>query len=126
MNHAMGTSCRHLVELRPGEQREIELRFTEPRATFSIGLAEVNPSARTANLVFDDLWGAYHMRQFRNDGGGWTNLWPDDDGDIHCIVRFGPGKHVNISSDTAMIHSLDLIEVSWRDGKLYLLFDELG
>ena len=115
----------HVLELKPGSEGEVELRFgPDHRWSFRVGLTAVDPAAGTAELVLDDWWRGYQMQHFIKDSGQWVSIWPADDGDVHAVVSFGAGKHLNISSDTALIHSLDLIDVTWRGGSLRLTFRE--
>jgi hypothetical protein len=116
--------CEHVLELRPGTEGKIRFRFrTDRRTSFTVGVADVNPAARRAELLLDDMWHGYEMQQYAE--GGWTPLWPkDEDGRVHVVVGFGPGKHVNISSELALIHSLDLTDVTWRGEALRLTFCE--
>jgi hypothetical protein len=117
----------HVLALQPGAEGEIELRLgLDQRTTFTIRLAAVDPAAGTAELVLDDMGNAYQMQQFVKDAGRWKPIWPNDDGDVHAVVHFGAGKHLNISSDLAFLHSLDLTEVAWQGGTLRLTFRELG
>jgi hypothetical protein len=118
-------SCEHVLELRPGAEGEIELRFgMDERTNLLVALAAVNPAAGTAELVLDDMWSGYQMRQFVQDAGRWKPVWPGEDGEVHAVVGFGAGKHLNISSDMALLHSLDLTEVVWQGGTLRLTFRE--
>jgi hypothetical protein len=117
--------CEHVLELQPGSEAEIELRFAvDDRTSFRVSLAAVDAGRGTAELVFDDMWDGYEMQQFVKQAGRWRPIWPSEDGDVHAVVSFGAGKHLNISSDTALLHSLDLIHVAWRGGSLRLTFRE--
>lgn len=117
----------HVLELHPGGEGEIELRFAmDQRTNFTVTLAAVDPAAGTAELVLDDMWDAYQMQQFVKDAGRWRPIWPAEDGDVHAVVGFGAGKHLNISSDLALIHSLDLTGVAWQGDTLRLTFRESG
>ena len=124
MNDITRTACRHVIELHPGEEGEIELRFGDPGAMFTVGLAAVDANEGTAELLLDSMWGGYQMRQFVKNDGRWATIWPGDDGAVHATVDFGSGKHLNVSSDTAWTHSLNLTDVVWQDGSLRLTFRE--
>jgi hypothetical protein len=117
----------HVLDLHPGEAVEIDLRFgPDDGASVTVTLAAVHPDAGTAELVIDDMWGAYRMEQFVEDAGRWLPVWPDDDGDVHLVVRFGVGSRLNIASDLGFLHSLDLTEVAWQGSTLRLTFVETG
>ncbi|HEY7209818.1 MAG TPA: hypothetical protein VH477_06045 [Bryobacteraceae bacterium] len=124
MTNKNRTACRHVIELHPGDEGEIELRFADQGAMFTVGLAAIDPAEGTAELLLDSMWGGYQMRRFIKDDRRWTTIWPADDGEVHATVDFGSGKHLNISSDTAWTHSLDLTDVAWNDGSLRLTFRE--
>ena len=64
------------------------------------------------------------MSQFVKDENRWASIWPGEDGEVRAVVRFGPGKHVSISSDLARRHSLSLTDVAWQSGSLRLTFQE--
>ena len=118
-------TCEHVIELQPGAEGEIELRYAiDDRTSFAVTLAAVDPAAGTAELILDDMWDGYEMQQFRKDVGRWTPIWPAEDGDVHAVVSFGAGKHLNISSELALLHSLDLINVAWQGSSLRLTFRE--
>jgi hypothetical protein len=124
MSNEIGKTCEHVVELHPGDEGEIELRFAEEGDTFQIGLAGTDPSEGTAELLLESMWGGYQMRHYVERDKYWETIWPADDGDVHAVVKFGGGPQVNISSDTARIHSIDLMDVAWRDGVVRLSFRE--
>jgi len=125
MANELRKTCEHILELHPGDEGEIELRLaTNEGTTLSVGLAAVDPSAGKAELVFDDMWGAYQMHRFAKDEDRWMSIRPGEDGAVHAVVDFGAGEHVNISSDFARIHSLDLTEIAWHGGRLRLTFLE--
>jgi hypothetical protein len=117
----------HVLELRPGDAEEIDLRFAmDEGASVTVTLAAVDLSACTAELAIDDLWGGYRMVQFAEDAGRWLPVWPDDDGDVHAVVRFGAGSLLSVSSDIPFFHSIELTEVAWMGGALRLTFVETG
>jgi hypothetical protein len=125
MSNKVGITCKHVLELQPGDEGEIELLLAaDEGATFAVGLAAVDPAASTAELVLEDMWNSYQMRQYSNNDERWKAIWPGDDGEVHAVVSFGAGKHLNISSDLAQIHSLDLTEVMWQGDSLRLTFRE--
>jgi hypothetical protein len=117
----------HVLNLHPGEAAEIDLRFAMDQGTsIAVILASVDPAARTAELVIDDMWSGYRMEQFVEESGRWMPIWPEDDADVHAVVRFGAGSLLSISSDLAFQHSLDLTEVAWNGATLRLTIVETG
>ena len=127
MRNEMEMTCEHVVELQPGGEGEIDLRFPiDERTDFGVALTAVDPAAGTAELVLDDMWNGYQMRQFVKDAGRWRPIWPGEDGNVRAVVSFGVGKHLNISSDLAPFHSLDLTAVAWQGRILRLTFRESG
>ena len=85
-------SCEHVLELHPGTEGEIELRYgMDERTNLIVALEAVDPGAGTAELVLDDMWSGYQMRQFAPDTGRWKPVWPGEDGDVHAIVLGGAG-----------------------------------
>jgi hypothetical protein len=117
----------HVLELHPGDAAELELRFAMDEGTsLTVTVAAVDPVAGTAELVLDDMWGGYRMEQFIEKAGRWIPIWPDEDAEVHAVVRFGAGSLLSVSSDLAFLHSLDLTEVAWQRGALRLTFVETG
>ena len=126
MSKQIGTACEHVLELHPGEEGDVELQLAEDGASFAVGLAAVDPAKGSAELLLENMWGGYQMREFKRELDEWAILTPGEGGEIRATVRFGSGKHVNISSDTAAIHSLDLTDVAWQNGVLRLTFLEIA
>jgi hypothetical protein len=127
MKSELEMTCEHVIDLHPGAEGGIDLRFPiDERTDFAVALAAVDPAAGTAELVLDDMWNGYQMRQFVKDAGRWKPIWPGEDGNVRAVVNFGVGKHVNISSDLASNHSLDLTAVVWQGRTLRLTFRESG
>ena len=124
MTNELNKVCEHLVELHPGDESEIELRFAEEGDTLAVGLAETNLAEGTAELLLENLWGGYQMRRYVQSADYWETIWPAEDGDVHALVKFDGGSQINISSDSARIHSIDLTEVKWQDGVVRLSFLE--
>jgi hypothetical protein len=127
MTKEMAMSCEHVLELSPGAEGEIELRFAKGEHTnFTVALAAVDLESGTVELALDDMWHGYEMRQFMKDSGRWRPIQAGEDGYVHAVVGLGAGKHLNISSDLALIHSLDLTDVVWKEGRLRLTFREIA
>lgn len=125
MNNEEKKTFQHVLELHLGAEKEIAFRFAMDQPTnLSVALAAVDPAAGTAELVLDDMWDGYQMQQFVKDAGRWRSIWPADDGGVHAVVGFGAGKHLSISSDLALLHSLDLTDVAWQEETLRLTFRE--
>lgn len=124
MTSEIGKSCEHVLELYPGDQKRIELRFARHGDTFAVCVAAVNPAEGTAELLLQSMWRGYQMRRYVERDNYWETIWPEDDGDVHAIVKFGKGPHVNISSDSVRLHSIDLTEVAWTNGAVRLSFRE--
>jgi hypothetical protein len=117
----------HVLNLQPGGEGRIEFHFPAgERKTFRVRLAAVDPAASAADLMIDNIWGVYEMRQYLKDAGRWKPISPDRNGELHAIVRFGHGRHLSISSEVAAIHSLDLIDIAWNNAALRLTFREIG
>jgi hypothetical protein len=116
-----------VLNLQPGAEGRIEFHFPAGELrTFRVRLAGVDRAAGTADLVIDNVWGVYEIRQYLKDADRWKVVSPDRDGELHAIVSFGHGTHLNISSEFAAIHSLDLIDIAWNKAALRLTFRELG
>jgi hypothetical protein len=117
----------HVLNLRTGGEGRIEFHVpVGERKTFQVRLAALDQAGGAADLVIDNMWGEYEIRQYLKDAGRWKAISPDRNGELHALVSFGHGKHLSISSDFATIHSLDLVDVAWNDTALRLTFREMG
>jgi hypothetical protein len=117
----------HVLNLQPGSEGRIEFHFpVGERKTFQVRLAALDQAGGAADLVIDNMWGEYEIRQYLKDTGRWKAISPDRNGELHALVSFGPGKHLSISSDFATIHSLDLVDVARTGNALRLTFREVG
>jgi hypothetical protein len=127
MNTTEDRSFDHVLQLRPGEEAELELRFARDEgASVTVALASIDTAAGTAELVIEDLWGGYRMKQFVESAGRWLPVWPDEAGDVHAVVRIGAAASLSFTSEMAYVHSVELTEVAWQGGALRLTFVEMG
>jgi hypothetical protein len=127
MSSQIEMTYEHVLNLQTGGEGRIDFHFpVSERKTFQVKLAALDLARGAADLVIDNMWGEYEMRQYLKDAGRWKAISPDRNGELHALVSFGPGKHLSISSDFATIHSLDLVEVAWNDTALRLTFREMG
>jgi hypothetical protein len=117
----------HVLNLQTDGEGRIEFHFPAgERKTLRVRLAALDQAGGAADLMIDNMWGEYEMRQYLKDEGRWKAISPDRNGELHALVSFGPGKHLSISSEFATIHSLDLIDVIWSNTALRLTFRETG
>jgi hypothetical protein len=124
-NQAM--SCEHVLDLLPGSETVINFRFPKDQRTdITVGLAAVDPARGTAELVLDNLWLGYEMMQFVKSEDRWRAARPGPDGNVHAVIALGAPKYLNISSDDALFHSLQLARAAWNGKALRLTFRETG
>jgi hypothetical protein len=117
----------HVLDLHPGKEGVINFRFPKNnRADLTVGLASVDPAKGTAELVLDNLWRGYEMVQFVKSEDRWTSLRPGPDGNVHAVIGLGAPKNLNISSDDALYHSVQLTDATWKGDALRLTFRESG
>lgn len=127
MSNDKARICNHVLDLQPGAEGVITFRFPKDRRTdLTIGLASVDSAQGTAELVLDDLWRGYEMMQFVNGEDRWTSIPPRADGSVHAVIVLGAHKNLDISSEDALYHSLQLTEATWKAGSLHLAFRESG
>jgi hypothetical protein len=121
MNNEMDTACDHVLELAPEAEVSIAMRF---EMSLTVGLVRVDTAAGTAELVLDNMWRGYTMQQFDQHAGRWKSIWPGTDSRVHVVIRFGSEDQLNVSSDLAVLHSIDLKQAEWRGESLRLVFRE--
>jgi len=127
MNKDMARIYLHMLDLHPGAEGVINFRFPKDRRTdLTVGLASVDSAQGTAELVLDDLWRGYEMMQFVKGEDRWTSILPRSDGSVHAVIVLGAQKNLDISSENAVYHSLQLTEATWKGGSLHLAFRESG
>jgi len=114
----------HVLELRPGTKGKIVFHFPTRKRTVNVAVKTVDPKNGTAELLLDDLWRGYEMMQFVKDEDRWTSIWPGPDGNVHAVIGLGARENLNISSDDALYHSLQLTEATWKGDALRLTFRE--
>lgn len=127
MNTFQARSFEHVLNLRPGNEAVIKFRFPKDRRTdLTVELASVDPAHGTAELVLDNLRMGYEMKHFVKGEGRWRSIPTGPDGNLHAVIGLGAAKNINISSDDALYHSLQLTEATWKGDALRLTFKETG
>jgi hypothetical protein len=117
----------HVLELRAGTRGVIKFRFPKgARTGLNVALASADQAAGTIELVVDNLWHGYEMRQIVEGADDMPSvpIFPGSDGKVHATLDLNEGERLHIDSDDHLTHSLSLVDAVWQEGLLRLTFRE--